>query len=463
MRGTEIGRQFHFSEIKDSSSYAEAVPITDYETIQPSIERMMDGEKDVLVNGRVKWFAKSSGTTSARSKYIPVTTEFLYGNLIRSHWDATSIIYQNDPEAEIFKKKSLIMGGSLSPYKDTDVMVGDISAIMIDRMPSVGKPFYSPCFETALLEDWEEKIEKMSEECMKEEIVMCGGVPTWTIVLFDRILEKTGKKNIHEVWPSMKYYFHGGVGFGPYKEQFQKYFPDPSFKYFEVYNASEGYFAIQDDPEAEGMLLLTDNGIYYEFIPPDQWTVEQPQAIPLSEVKMGVNYAIVITNTAGLYRYTPGDTVQFTSISPYRIMVTGRTKHFINVFGEEVMVGNTDACLSVTCKEVPALVRDYTVGPVYMEKKKQGGHIWLIEFEKAPEDLSYFAARLDSNLRKINSDYDAKRSKDIALRPLQIQQVPKGTFHRWLKSRGKIGGQTKVPRLSNDRHYVEELLAIRDC
>ena len=456
---THYGKTFGFPSIKTTADFANALPLTDYEDLKPHIYEMMDGAKDVLWKGKVDWYAKSSGTTSDRSKYIPVSDDFLYKNNVASSWDTMSITYNEDPNSEIFWKKSLVMGGSLSHWKhNSKVKVGDISAILLHRMPAVGRPFYSPDFKTAIIDDWEEKIRLMSEICIKHDIVLFGGVPTWTIVLFKRILEQTGAKNILEVWPNVKYYMHGGVGFDPYVDQFKEFLPDPSFKYFEIYNASEGYFAVQDRQPERGMLLLLNNDIYYEFITMEELTNENPKTIPLSEVRVDTNYAIVVSSSAGLWRYMPGDTVQFTSVSPYRIKVSGRTKHFINVFGEEVMVGNTDKALAETLNSLPAVVSEYTVAPIFMKQNKKGGHLWLIEFEKAPDNITAFEILLDDNLKKINSDYAAKRFKDMALSRLQIQVVPSGTFHRWMASKGKIGGQNKVPRLFNSRKYVDELL-----
>ncbi|MEM9545453.1 MAG: GH3 auxin-responsive promoter family protein [Bacteroidota bacterium] len=456
---TEYGKTYNFSKITSSSEYSRALPLTDYEDHKDNIYKMMDGAKDVLWKGKVEWFAKSSGTTSDRSKYIPVSDDFLYKNNVASSWDTMSITYHEDPECAIFWKKSLVMGGSLSNWKHNPaVHVGDISAILLHRMPAVGRPFYSPDFTTAIIDDWEEKIQLMSDICIKDDIVMFGGVPTWTIVLFKRILEKTGAKNMQEVWPNVRYYLHGGVGFDPYIDQFKEFFPDPGFNYFEIYNASEGYFAVQDRKDEKGMLLLLNNDIYYEFITMEELTNENPKSIPLSEVEMNTNYAIVVSSSAGLWRYMPGDTVKFTSVKPYRIKVSGRTKHFINVFGEEVMVGNTDKALAETMNSLPAIVSEYTVAPIFMNQRKKGGHLWLIEFEKEPDNLQAFAMLLDDNLKKINSDYAAKRFKDMALSKLQIQVVPRGTFHGWMASKGKIGGQNKVPRLFNSRKYVDELL-----
>lgn len=458
---TEYGRKYGIDSKMSFDHFQSAVPLTDYEDLKPYISRMMEGEKSILWPGQVNWFAKSSGTTSDRSKYLPVTDDVLYKNNVASSWDTMAIVYHNDPDAKIFHKKNLVMGGSLSIWdSNKNVQVGDVSAILLHRMPAVGRPFYTPDFETALLEDWEEKITLMSEKCVKEDVVMFGGVPTWSIVLFKRILANTGKENMLEVWPGARYYVHGGVGFDPYIEQFQAFFPSPDFKYYEVYNASEGYFSIQDRADETGMLLLLNNDIFYEFVTMEELLNEKPKAIPLEAVEKHKNYAIVITTSAGLWRYLPGDTVTFTSIKPYRIKVSGRTKHFINVFGEEVMVGNTDKALAETIKTFPAKVADYTVAPIFMNTSAKGGHLWFVEFEKMPDDLKAFEILLDDNMKKINSDYAAKRHKDMALSCLQLKALPSGTFHKWLAKKGKVGGQNKVPRLYNTRKYVDELLEI---
>ena len=462
-KDTEYGKKYEFHKINDHASYIRNVPLVEYEDVKPYITRMMEGESDVLWPGIVKWYAKSSGTTNDRSKYIPVSEDSLYKNNVAASWDTMAITYHEDPDSEIFQKKSLIMGGALSPWEhDPKVTIGDISAILLHRMPAVGRPFYSPDFKTACLHDWEEKINLMSQICTKDDIVMFGGVPTWTIVLFKKILKETGAKNMHEVWPSVRYYMHGGVGFDPYIEQFKEFFPDPNFKFFEVYNASEGYFGVQDRSNEKGMLLLLDNDVYYEFISMEELVNDVPESIPLSEVELDTNYAIVISSSAGLWRYILGDTVKFCSIKPYRIEVSGRTKHFINVFGEEVMVSNTDKALAETLKTLSAEVSDYTVAPIFMNKVDKGGHQWMIEFEKAPASLAEFEKLLDENLQKANSDYAAKRYKDLALKRLQIIPASSGTFLRWLASKGKVGGQNKIPRLFNSRKYVDELMNFVD-
>lgn len=456
---TEWGRKHNYRRIKSPSDFANNVPVQDYETLKPYIERMMYGEKDILWSGRISRFSKSSGTTSDRSKYIPVSDQNLKKNHIRGTWDTMTALYNIRPDAKQFECKSLLMGGSLEPFAPYPKTVrGDVSAIMMESMPAVAKPFFTPDFETALLDNFEEKIERMAHITSKENLVMAGGVPTWTLVLFRRILEITGKDNILEVWPEFQAYVHGGVNFKPYRQQFKDLLPSNDVTYLEVYNASEGYFAIQNDIKTDDMLLLLNNGVYYEFMPAHEWHKPNPKAIPIWEVLEGEDYAMLISTNGGLWRYNIGDTVTFTSTSPYKIKITGRTKQFVNAFGEEVMVDNTDEAIARTCRQTDALVLDYTVAPVYLKGQERGGHEWLIEFEKEPSSLHVFANLLDENLQEINSDYAAKRYKDMALTRLRLRQMPRSTFNNWLKSKGKYGGQHKVPRLSNNRKFVDEIL-----
>lgn len=456
---TEWGQLYNYRSIKTPAQFAQQVPVQDYESLKPYIERMMLGEKDILWSGRVSRFSKSSGTTSDRSKFIPVSDQNLKKNHIRGTWDTMTSFYNMRSDAKQFECKCLLMGGSLEPYALYPKTIrGDVSAIMMENMPMVARPFFTPDFETALLDNFEEKIERMAQITAKEDLVMAGGVPTWTLVLFRRVLEITGKKNILEVWPNFQVYIHGGVNFKPYRRQFEELLPSKNVSYLEVYNASEGFFAVQDDQRSDDMLLLLDNGVYYEFLPMSEWEKEEPKAIPIWEVKEGVDYAMIISTNGGLWRYNIGDTVTFTTTAPYKIKITGRTKQFVNAFGEEVMVDNTDEAIARTADAMNALVLDYTVAPIYLQGENKGGHEWLIEFENEPFDLEKFADLLDENLQKINSDYAAKRYKDMALTRLRIHQMPKNTFQNWLKSKGKFGGQHKVPRLSNNRKFVEEIL-----
>jgi hypothetical protein len=453
-KNTEYGRRHGFKSIKNYKDFARQLPIVSYEEIQGDIDRMMRGEKDILWPGYVKWYSKSSGTTSHRSKYIPVPPHNLKQCHLQGSWDSMSILYHHRPGAQAFAKKSLIMGGSIEkfePYPST--RLGDVSAVMLHHMPFIGRPFYTPDFETALMSDWEEKIERMASITKDEDLVMMGGVPTWTMVLFDRILEITGKDHMLDVWPNAMAYLHGGVGFSPYLSQFKEYFPSDDFVYQEVYNASEGFIGLQDDQEIKSLLLLSDNGMFFEF--EDRISGE---VVPLEGVKTDRNYAIILSSNAGLWRYRIGDTIQFDSVLPPRFKITGRTQQFINVFGEEVMVANTDRALSKTCEEFNAIAEEYSVAPIFMKQSDTGGHEWIVEFDTPPDDFNAFSRRLDKNLQELNSDYAAKRSYDLALTQLKITAVSPGTFHAWMKSRGKYGGQNKVPRLSNDREYLDQIL-----
>ncbi|MEM1218462.1 MAG: GH3 auxin-responsive promoter family protein [Bacteroidota bacterium] len=457
---TEWGKQYDYRSIRTQAVYAARVPVSDYDGLKPYINRMMHGERDVLWNGQVRWFSKSSGTTNDKSKYIPVSRQNLHRCHIRGTWDTMTLFYDMRDDARQFECKSLVMGGSLAPFEPYPrSMRGDVSAIMIKHMPWVARSFFTPDFETALLSDFEEKIERIAHILAKEpELVMVGGVPTWTVVLFRRVLEITGKSHLLEVWPHLQGYIHGGVSFTPYRDQFKAFLPDPSITYQEIYNASEGYFAVQDSPDRDDMLLLLDNGVYYEFLPMSEWDKEFPKAVPLAEVETGCDYAMLISSNSGLWRYKIGDTVTFTSVRPYRIRITGRTKQFVNAFGEELMVENADRALARTCEEFGIRVVDYTVAPIYFEGDGKGGHQWLVEFDRIPNNLEAFADHLDLELQEVNSDYEAKRYKNMALHRLRLRALPVGTFHRWMRSRGKFGGQHKVPRLANHRQYVEEIL-----
>ncbi|RMG80101.1 MAG: hypothetical protein D6714_15295, partial [Bacteroidetes bacterium] len=459
-KNTEWGRRFDYKSLKTPEAFARRVPIQDYDTLKPFIERMMAGERDVLWRGQVRWFSKSSGTTNDKSKFIPVSYENLRQCHIRGTWDTMTFFYDQRPDARMFECKSLLMGGSLEPYAPfPQTMRGDVSAIMIKHMPWVARPFFTPDFETALLPDFGEKIERMAQITSREkDLVMIGGVPTWTVVLFRRVLEITDAAHLLEVWPNLQGYIHGGVSFTPYRQQFEAFLPTDQISYQEIYNASEGYFAAQNDFGEEGMLLLLDNGVYYEFAPMSEWEKPDPVAVPLEEVEIGKTYAIVISTNGGLWRYSPGDTITFLSKYPYKIKVSGRTKQFVNAFGEEVMVENTDKAIAQTCRQTGALVSEYTVAPVYFQGTAKGGHEWIVEFEKSPPDLEQFSVLLDQNLQKINSDYEAKRYRNMALERLRLHAVPPGTFYDWLRWKGKFGGQHKVPRLSNDRKYVDEIL-----
>lgn len=458
-RNTKYGRQHSLHKVKTLSEFRSALPLVCYDDIKPYIHRMMMGEADVLVGGTVRNFSKSSGTTSEVSKFIPVPRQNMSINHIKGGWDSLALFYHKMPSAEIFHRKSLLIAGTVKKFTENHrTSIGDISALMAANMPAIGRPFFAPDVQTALLADWHQKIDKTTKAVAYEDLVMIGGVPTWLIVLFKSILDYTGKSNMLEVWPHLQGYFHGGVGFDPYKAQFQKYIPSADFLYHEIYNSSEGYFAAQDHLAEAGMMLLINNGIVFEFMESSQWDKPNPEVLSLLEVKPAVPYALVISSNNGLMRYRVGDVIEFSSVRPYHMKVTGRTSHYINVFGEEVMVKNTDRAIGQACEVFGATISDYTVAPVFMSDRERGGHEWLIEFDRKPADIPTFAARLDQFLREANSDYDAKRTDDLALLPLKLVSIPKGSFHKWLEKKDKIGAQYKVPRLSNDRKILEEIL-----
>jgi len=456
---TEFGRLHNFSQIQSLADYKKNVPIQEYEDLKPYIERMMKGEENVLWNTPVQWFAKSSGTTSEKSKFIPISEESLQDNHYKASKDVLSFYYASHPESDLLTGKSLVIGGSHQINQlNEEVHYGDLSAVVMQNSPFWANWIRTPDLSIILMDEWESKIEKLAQSTINENVTSMAGVPTWLIVLLKRILQITGKKNIKEVWPSLELYMHGGVSFVPYKKQFEELIGAP-INYLEIYNASEGFFSGQDDIDKEGMLLMCDHGIFYEFVPVEEWENPNPRTILLNEVEAGKNYALVITTNGGLWRYLIGDTIQFTSLKPYRIKVSGRLKHYINAFGEEVIIDNTDQAIATACKKTDAVVKDYTAAPVYFSENTNGAHEWLIEFEKDPHDLQQFAYELDTALKNINSDYEAKRYKDIALRLPIVKKVASNTFVNWLSSKGKLGGQHKVPRLSNERKFVEEIKA----
>lgn len=457
---TQWGTEHQYSSIKTIQDFQERVRPQVYEDIFPYIKRMMEGEADVLWPGITHWFSKSSGTTNARSKFIPVPKISLDDGHFKAGMHEFGMYVTKYPDTQILSGKSLSIGGSYSQVRtNPDIFCGDISAVVMKNLPIWAEYARSPKLDTALMSEWEEKLDKMAEESMKENVTSIVGVPTWTVILIRKVLEKTGKQNIFEVWPNLEVFFHGAVSFAPYKKLFEELIPKPNMHYMEAYNASEGFFAIQDDFSTSGeMLLLCDCGVFYEFIPMSDFGKENPQVLTLADVKVNENYALVITTNGGLARYIIGDTISFTTLSPYRIKITGRTKHCINAFGEEVMVHNTDTAIAYACQMTDAIISEYTVAPVFMEGTHRGRHEWVVEFEREPADLEEFKNILDTTLRSVNSDYDAKRHKDIALAPLALHPVPLGTFYTWMQSRNKLGGQHKVPRLSNSREYVEEIL-----
>lgn len=457
---TEWGKLYEYSKIENYLAYNTNVPLQEYEDIKPWVERLMEGEQNLLWPTETKWFAKSSGTTSDRSKLIPVTKEALEECHQKGGKDLLALYYENQPTAKLYKGKHLVIGGSteVNPLSDESYF-GDLSAIIMKTLPWWAELKRTPSKEIALMNEWEEKIEKMALKTIPEDVCILVGVPSWTMVLSNKILEITGKKNLKEVWPNLELFMHGGVSFNPYREEFKKLIPDSSMNYVESYNASEGFFGIQDSPDSSDLLLMLDYGIFYEFIPMENYEGKNSkEVIDLSKVTIDKNYALVISTNAGLWRYIIGDTIRFTSLTPFRFRITGRTKSFINVFGEELIVDNAETAISLASIETGAQIRDYTACPVFMEGNERGKHEWLIEFVQEPEDFSRFAVLLDENLRNVNSDYDAKRSNNMVLDFPEIRKLKNGTFDAWLKYKGKLGGQNKVPRLSNSREYVEEIL-----
>jgi len=457
---TEYGKKYNFERIDSISDFQKNVPINDYETLKPYIQRIFEGSQNILWPSPIKWFAKSSGTTSDKSKFIPVSKESLDDMHYRGGKDVLALYLRENPQSNVTSGKCLIMGGSHQINQmNAASFFGDISAVMLQNMPFAGQLFRLPELSIALMNEWEEKIERMAHSTIKENVTYIAGVPTWNIVLIKRIFEITGANNLLDIWPNLELYIHGGVNFTPYRRQFESLIPSPNMAYRETYNASEGFFAVQDRDDEEGMLLLLNHGIFFEFMPMDEYKKENPRTLTLKEVELYKNYAIVISTNGGLWRYVVGETVQFTSLDPFRIRVTGRLKHFINAFGEEVIVDNADNAIAIACTETGAIVSDYSAAPVYMTGESNGAHEWIIEFDHLPVPLEKFTFLLDKSLQAINSDYEAKRHKDIALRMPIVHQMPVGGFKRWLKDKGKLGGQHKVPRLNNERKYLEEMMA----
>ncbi len=457
---TEWGIKYSYSKIKDYNQFRLSSPLQEYEDLKPWVDRLMAGEQNLIWPTETKWFAKSSGTTSERSKLIPVTKESLEYCHQKGGKDLLALYYKNNPKGKLYKGKHLVIGGSTDVNSlSTKSYYGDLSAIIIKTLPWWAETKRTPSKEIALMNEWEEKIEQMALKTMHEDVRILIGVPSWTMVLANKILEFSGKKNLKEVWPNLELFMHGGVSFEPYKKEFQKLIPDSTMNYVESYNASEGFFGIQDSKDSNELLLMLDYGIFYEFIPMDQFEGKNSKSVlNLSEIELERNYALVISTNAGLWRYIIGDTIKFTSILPYKFLITGRTKSFINVFGEELIVDNTEKAITETCIALDAQIRDYTACPVFMEDNTRGKHEWIIEFIKTPDDIDLFRTLLDENLRKLNSDYDAKRTKDMVLEMLTLHVLNEGTFDNWLKSNGRLGGQNKVPRLSNNRKYLEQIL-----
>jgi hypothetical protein len=457
---TVLGKKYDYSTIKNYQTFNERIPVSTYEELEPFIEQTRQGAQNIFWNSTIKYFAKSSGTTNAKSKFIPVSSEALENNHYKASKDLLCMYLNNNENSQLFTGKSLRLGGSKELYENNNTFFGDLSAILIDNMPMWAEFSSTPSNKTSLMSNWETKLPAIIKESSLENVTSLAGVPSWMMVLLNKTLEENKKTNILEIWPNLEVYFHGGVSFEPYKEQYKNLFPKDDFKYYEIYNASEGFFALQDRNDSNELLLMLDYGIFYEFIPMDTFGKDNQKVIPLSDVEINKNYALVITTNSGLWRYLIGDTIRFTSINPFRIKVTGRTKHHINVFGEELMVENTDTALAKTCKTLQCEIVDYTVAPIFMKGKEKGGHEWLIEFKKHPASSAEFSELLDKNLQQVNSDYEAKRFNNMTLNPLVLNVARENLFYDWLKKKDKLGGQHKIPRLSNLRDYLEELKAM---
>ena len=461
---TEFGKTYHFEKIKSYEDFAKRVPLFDYESFTPYLEKNIKGKQQVFWPSDIKWFAKSSGTTAGRSKYIPVSDESLEECHYKGGKDMVSLYVSNFPDTKVFTGKSLTVGGALEKdllHPKGIARAGDVSAVIMHNLPIWAQFIRTPSLETALMSDWEAKIERMARETMDENVTSIAGVPTWTIVLLQRILELKKASHILEVWPNLEVFFHGAVAFGPYRNLFKELIPSDKMRYMETYNASEGFFGMQDQPDSDELLLLLDYGIFYEFILTEDLEKENPRVISLEGVEVGKNYALLISTNGGLWRYKIGDTVKFTSVLPYRFRISGRTKHFINAFGEEVIVENAEAAISYACEQTGATLTNFTAAPIYFEdSQSKGAHEWVVEFKSPPSDLENFADILDQHLREINSDYDAKRHKNLALQRLQLHAAPVGLFESWLAKKGKLGGQYKVPRLSNSREFMDEILGM---
>lgn len=455
-KDTEYGRNHAFTAVKGYDGFISHVPVNTYEELKGDIDRMRQGETDILWPGRVKWYAKSSGTTNDKSKFIPVSAEGLKKIHYAGGWDTVAFYFRNNPKSKLFDGKGLILGGSHAPnYNMKDSLVGDLSAILIENINPIANLARVPKKQTALLSDFEVKRERIAREAINKNVTNISGVPSWMLSVLTRIMEITGKKHLEEVWPNLEVFFHGGVAFTPYRKQYEELITSPGMHYMETYNASEGFFGIQDDPTDKSMSLMIDYGVFYEFIPMDGG-----DPVPLWGVEKGKNYAMVISTSCGLWRYEIGDTIQFTSTNPYKFIISGRTKHFINAFGEELIVDNAEQGLAYACEQTGAEVLEYTAAPVFMDANAKCRHQWLIEFSKRPQDLQQFSDLLDKRLQEINSDYEAKRYKDITLQHLEIVEAKPNLFNDWLKLRGKLGGQHKVPRLSNSRDTIEQLLKL---
>ena len=462
-KNTAYGRQHGMGGMNGYEDFAAGVPLNTYEELKAGIDRMRHGEANVLWPGVVKWYAKSSGTTNDKSKFIPVSHDGLKNLHYKGGTDAVALYLRNNPKSRMFDGKGLILGGSHSPnYNVRNSIVGDLSAILIENINPLANLVRVPKKQTALLSDFEVKRDRIAHETLHKNITNLSGVPSWMLSVLTRVMELSGKQHLQEVWPNIEVFFHGGVAFTPYRKQYEQLITTPHMHYMETYNASEGFFGLQSDPTDPSMLLMLDYGVFYEFIPMDEFDNPHPTVVPLTGVQVGVNYAMVITTSCGLWRYIIGDTVKFTSTNPYKFVITGRTKSFINAFGEELIVDNAEQGLAYACQKTGAEVLEYSAAPVFMDGNAKCRHQWLIEFSRQPDNLQAFAQALDTKLQQLNSDYEAKRYKDITLQHLEVIQARAGLFNDWLKSRGKLGGQHKVPRLSNSRTTMEQLLRFAD-
>lgn len=460
-RHTEWGKKYNYQHIRNYTDFQKHVPLQSYEDIKPYIERLRAGEQNLLWPSPIRWFAKSSGTTNEKSKFLPVSKEALQDIHYQGGKDAVALYLRMNPDSRFFSGKGLILGGSHSPnFNMKHTLVGDLSAILIQNVNPLVNFIRVPSKEIALMSEWENKIEQIAQSTIPVNITNLSGVPSWFLVLTKRILEITGKETLEEVWPNLEVFFHGGVSFAPYRERYHQIIRTDKMHYVETYNASEGFFGVQNDLSDPAMLLMIDYGIFYEFIPLEELNKEHPDIYSLTEIELDKNYAIVISTSCGLWRYIIGDTIKFTSKNPYKFVITGRTKHFINAFGEELIIDNAEKGLEKACKETGAIISEYSAAPVFMDQQAKCKHQWLIEFSRMPEDIGYFSTLLDQTLKELNSDYEAKRYKDITLQPLEIIVARPNLFHDWLKEKGKLGGQHKVPRLSNTRDYIEEMLKL---
>ena len=460
-KDTEYGRKFLFSTINNYNDFAQNIPLNTYEELKGYIDRMRHGERNILWPGQVKWYAKSSGTTNDKSKFIPITHEGLQNVHYQGGKDVLAYYLSNNPNSKLFSGKGLILGGSHSPnYNLSNSLVGDLSAILIENINPLANLVRVPSKEVALLSDFEVKRDRMAKEVISQNVTNISGVPSWMLSVLVRVMELSGKKHLQEVWPNLEVFFHGGIAFTPYREQYEQLITKQDMHYMETYNASEGFFGIQDDPNDKSMLLTLDYGVYYEFLPMDEFENEKPNIVPLEGVEVGRSYAMIISTVCGLWRYEIGDTIQFTSVRPYKFVITGRTKYFINAFGEELIMDNAEKGIEAACKATGAQISDYTAAPIFMDSNAKCRHQWLIEFTKMPDSISDFERILDSKLQEINSDYEAKRFHDVTLQQLEVVVARKNLFNDWLKSKGKLGGQHKIPRLSNSRKNIDEMLAM---